>query len=174
MSIIEPLYYTQEAIHNSNNKFKNVPSFKPSHIKPLDNRTNNTFNLNHFLGSKSSFHSQTNRIELRLVGFDQVFKLSLRVMNNGDFLSPNISYLNKNNRYSFNSNYNKQYYSINDFNHNNNNCFYVGYVDDDPSSFAHINLCQSDQLVSFKDGQKVAFSKSSSLLDQFDGKSLKN
>ena len=67
-------------------------------------------------------------------------------IENTEFLSPNLNFLNKNNKYSLNpyAIYNKSYTSnLIEF-----NCFYNGFVNNDVNSEAHINLCHDGHIVS--------------------------
>lgn len=68
-----------------------------------------------------------------LQAFNKKFALDLKPVKNSEFLAPNISYRNKN-------------YSLNNF-YKNNNCFYIGIVNNDEKSKANINLCQEGHIV---------------------------
>ncbi len=82
-----------------------------------------------------------------LDGFDRTFVLNLNPIKNADFLSPNLNFLNKKNKYSLINPY--AIYNKSDIsNLIESNCFYNGFVDDDINSQAHINLCHDGHIVS--------------------------
>ena len=84
-------------------------------------------------------------MQIILDGFDREFKLNLKSQENADFLSPNLVYFNKVNKYFYSNSS-----SLNDPHSllNNTNCFFTGFIDNDTSSFANINLCHEGHVVS--------------------------
>jgi hypothetical protein len=128
-------YKTRSPHLQSNNKNNNVPNkFNNNHFKKPINKHNNNNN-----DSNKLDQNIYSIIQIKLFGFDQEFVLHLRSINNDEFLSPNINYLNSLNKY-----FNKD----NETNSISRNCFYIGHVNDDLSSFANINLCHFGHFVS--------------------------
>lgn len=95
----------------------------------------NTIETNNWFSFKSSRKKKRSILEpntklIVLHAFDLKFQLNLKPVKTRDFLSPNI-FKSKNDSIL-------------------NDCFYVGTVNEDLKSKAHINLCQQSQIVTLK------------------------
>ena len=87
--------------------------------------------------------------QIILDGFEHVFKLNLKSQHNDEFLSPNLVYFNKFNKYSLkSSDFNDAQKKLNNAHFQiKSDCFYNGHINDDPTSFAYINLCHDGHIV---------------------------
>ena len=86
-----------------------------------------------------------NRVEIKLMSFNQTFILHLNPIKTSEFLSPSIAFIDKANMYASESQGQNASSSRDGA---KSDCFYTGHVNNDTKSLAYINLCHEGHVVS--------------------------